>query len=218
MPTTREEILRILHHNAGFARPELWVEYALGHGFKPVEAVRISDCPECGGRPNRSIGQFVYYSTLIRLLECRRCTLMWADARIDQAVMQSHFEREYKDETYFAEDRQAINEHLAAIVDKHASPGARILDIGGAKGHLMHRALLRRPDLQVTVHDISIIATTWAATNFGFQTICGDVRALESHRQTYDVVVLSDVLYYEPDLRLLWSVLQRGFDRHSSPK
>jgi SAM-dependent methyltransferase len=81
--------------------------------------------------------------------------------------------------------------------------------VGGAKGHLMHRVRLRRPDVHVTVHDISISATTWAEAHFGFDTICGSAGALGAHEQTYEVVVLSDVLYYEPDLPLLWSALQR---------
>jgi 2-polyprenyl-3-methyl-5-hydroxy-6-metoxy-1,4-benzoquinol methylase len=135
--------------------------------------------------------------------------LIWADARIDQDVVGRHFEGAYKDETYFQESRKAIFDHLAAVIDKHAGTGARVLDVGGAKGHLMHRVLLRRPDLHVTVHDISLSATTWAEDNFGFDTICGNVQALEAHEQTYDVIVLSDVLYYEPDLLLLWSTLQR---------
>lgn len=209
MATAQKEILKILQHNTGFARPELWVDYALNHAFQPIKAVRITTCPECGGPPNRSVGQFVYYSTLITLLECGHCWLIWADARIDEGVVRRHFEEAYKDETYFAEDRKAIFEHLAAIVDKYAAPGARILDVGGAKGHLMHRVRLRRPDVHVTVHDISISATTWAKTHFGFDTICGNAGALETHEQTYEVIVLSDVLYYEPDLPELWSALRR---------
>ena len=85
----------------------------------------------------------------------------------------------------------------------------RVLDIGGARGDLMQRVVARRPDVHVTVHDISEAATSWAAAQFGFATLNGDADVLAGHAEQYDIVVLSDVLYYEPKLKLLWSALSR---------
>ena len=73
----------------------------------------------------------------------------------------------------------------------------------------MATVLARRPDLKVTVQDLSKVATEFAATTHGFQTLTGDADALASHGEQYDVVVLSDVLYYEPQLTVLWSALSR---------
>jgi 2-polyprenyl-3-methyl-5-hydroxy-6-metoxy-1,4-benzoquinol methylase len=204
-----EETISLLQNNVGFSEPELWADYARLHRFQPVKATRIPCCPDCGGSPKAARGQFVYYSSLLRLLECSDCDLIWADAHIDAEVVRRHFETTYKDEAYFEEKRAAIFEHLAGLIDEVAPRGARVLDIGGAKGHLMHTLSLRRPDLRVTVHDLSQAATAWARERWGFETIDGDLGVLARQSTRHDVIVLSDVLYYEPDLPQLWDVLSR---------
>jgi SAM-dependent methyltransferase len=151
----------------------------------------------------------VYYSTLIRLLECERCGLVWADAHINPDTIRQHFEVTYKDDEYFREERRLIFEHMALVIDDLAGVGARVLDIGGARGDLMTHVVDRRPDLDVTVNDLSETATAWAAEHFGFSTLTGNARALADHGGRYDLVVLSDVLYYEPDIALLWQALSR---------
>lgn len=203
------EIQAILQHNTGFDEPARWVGYARSHGFRRVSAAKVARCPDCAAGPRSVWGQYVYYSTLIRLLECERCGLVWADAHIDPAVMQRHFESAYKGDEYFRRSRNAIFEHLTTVIDGLAPPGARILDIGGARGDLMHKVVTRRPDLCATVHDLSRAATDWAATHFGFATLGGDADELATHSERYDVVVLSDVLYYEPKLATLWFALSR---------
>jgi hypothetical protein len=71
--TPRQAALAILRHNLGFAEPERWVDYALGHSFTRVRASAVPDCPGCGAPPGRRLGQYVHYSTLIQLLECHAC-------------------------------------------------------------------------------------------------------------------------------------------------
>ena len=75
MSNDRASALAVLRHNVGFDVPELWVDYAIRHGFRQVKAVTVGRCPDCGGQPKRSLGQFVYYSTLVRLVECGACGL-----------------------------------------------------------------------------------------------------------------------------------------------
>ncbi len=209
MPKDRETLLSILRENTGFDDPERWVEYGERSGFQRVRATRIPRCPDCGGEPRRRWGQYVYYSTLIRLRECGRCGLIWADAHIDSAVIRQHFETTYKDDTYFRVSRHAIFSHLAGIIDALCPPGGRVLDIGGARGDLMSVVVARRPDLRPTVQDLSRGATEWAASRYGFETLTGDAESLAGHSGRYDVLVLSDVLYYEPRLPVLWAVLPR---------
>lgn len=200
----------ILERNIGFNGNTRWMRYARQHGFKEVKGARIRRCPDCGRHPRRTTwGQFVYYSTLIRLLECSACGLVWGDVHLDPGVMRRHFDVVYKDDRYFRVSRRRIFRHLARLIDQVAPPGARVLDIGGARGDLMAHVVARRPDLHVVVNDIAEIATSSAAERFGFATLTGDARALAEHAGTYDVIVMSDVLCYEPDIRLLWAALGR---------
>jgi len=205
-----EQLQAILEHNTGFDEPAIWIDYARSHDFKRVAATKVPRCPDCSGAPrSRLWGQQVYYSTLIRLLECEKCGLVWADAHLNSNTIRQHFEVAYKKDEYFLESRNAIFEHLATVIDSLAPRNARILDIGGARGHLMAKVVARRPDLSVTVNDISKAATDWAAEHFRLATLTGDANELASHSEQYDVVVLSDVLYYEPNLPVLWSALSR---------
>lgn len=202
-------MLDILRHNTGFDEPWSWVGYAAQHGFRAVRARKVDRCPDCSSEPCGAHGQYVYYSTLVHLLECAACGLIWADAHIDPLVLRAHFEIAYKEDRYFREGRAPIFRHLAGVIDELAGRRARVLDIGGARGDLMHEVVRRRPDLRVVVHDVSTTATTFAATRFGLPTLTADTPGLASHPGRYDVVVLSDVLYYEPDLRMLWLALSR---------
>lgn len=200
----------ILAHNVGFDQPEQWLEYARTHGFREVDAVPVPRCPDCGGEPcRRSWGQYVYYSTLIRLKECAACGLVWADAHIAPEVVRQHFEQAYKDDDYFRNRRRPIFEHLATVIDRLAPRGARVLDIGGARGDLMAVLVRRRPDVVPTMNDLSAAATEYAARRYGFETVTGGVDALARHDGRYAVVVMSDVLYYEPALPALWSEVAR---------
>lgn len=210
MSKDREQLQAILQHNTGFDEPAIWIDYARRHDFERIGAVKIPRCPDCSAARRRRVwGQYVYYSTLIHLLECTHCGLVWADAHINPDTIRRHFEVAYKSDGYFRESRNAIFQHLATVIDSLAARNARILDIGGARGDLMAEVVARRPDLRATVQDLSKAATDWAAEHFGFATLTGDASELAAHSEQYDVVVLSDVLYYEPNLSVLWSALAR---------
>ncbi|MGH7647210.1 MAG: methyltransferase domain-containing protein [Gemmatimonadaceae bacterium] len=210
MPKVTRNYRRILEHNVGFDGNTRWLPYARRHGFKKVSAARIGRCPDCAAAPTpRAWGQYVYFSTLIRLLECSRCGLVWADAHLDPRVVRQHFDVAYKDDSYFRFSRNRIFRHMARVIDNLAPRGAHVLDIGGARGDLMAHLADRRPDLYVVVNDIADASTGSAAERFGFATLTGDAQVLANHEGEYDVVVLSDVLYYEPDIRLLWRALGR---------
>jgi 2-polyprenyl-3-methyl-5-hydroxy-6-metoxy-1,4-benzoquinol methylase len=200
----------VLQHNVGFDGNSRWIDYAHRHGFKPVKASRVRNCPDCSGPAGeRTWGQYVYYSTLVHLLECADCGLIWADAHIDPETIKGHFEVAYKDDEYFRVARRPIFEHLTGLIDELSPQGARILDVGGARGDLMAQLVSRRPDVSVVVNDISEAATSWAAGNRGFATLRGGADELAAHQGQYDVVVLSDVLYYEAKLSVLWDALTR---------
>jgi SAM-dependent methyltransferase len=202
-----DPVLEILRHNVGFTEPEQWRDYAVRHGFRRVDAVPVPRCPDCGGEPRETIGQYVYYSTLIHLRRCGDCGLIWADAHLAPDVVASHFESAYKDRDYFRMARAAVFRQLVDEVDRAAPRGGTVLDIGGAQGDLMDLVRRRRPDLTAIVNDLSTSATRFAVEHYGLSAIPGDFLAVRSRGRRFDVVVLSDVLYYEPRLAEFWRVL-----------
>lgn len=202
-------MLEILQFNKGFTHPEKWIEYGITNKFNKTKADKLEECPDCGARSFGYIGQFIYYSTLVNLLECAHCGLIFTDTRIDPKVISYHFEKAYKDEEYFISQRRRIFEQITRIADKVVPQGGKILDVGGAKGHLLATLKTHRPDLKFMLNDLSKNACDFAESKYGFQTILGGINELEKISSRFDVVILSDVIYYEPELSRLWAVLPR---------
>lgn len=202
----------IIKNNIGFDEPEKWIEYARRHGFKKVKATRILACPDCGTDIHsnaKQIGQYVYYSTLGHLQTCGTCGLLFSTIRISDEVVRQHFDRAYNDEQYFLRRRKGIFEQILRLTNRFAPLEGAVLDVGGAKGHLMASLKQLRPDLTVVVNDISRSKCEWAEREFRLQSICGTASELSSCNQTFDVITLIDVIYYEPNLSLLWSTIDR---------
>jgi 2-polyprenyl-3-methyl-5-hydroxy-6-metoxy-1,4-benzoquinol methylase len=204
----RENALLILRHNVGFARPEPWVDYAIENRFREIPAYAVPNCPDCGAPPAGEMGEYIHYSTLMRLRRCGSCHLIWSDARVDPGALAMELQTTFDNRDYFAH-RTAIFHHLARQVSRMAPLGGRVLDIGGAQGDLMHLVGRARPDLTTVVHDVSPLATRYASEHFGLPVICGDFSVFRDHQTRYDIVVLSDVLYYEHRLRDAWRLLRR---------
>jgi 2-polyprenyl-3-methyl-5-hydroxy-6-metoxy-1,4-benzoquinol methylase len=207
MNEQKDEMIEVLKFNKGFTDPERWIEYGIVHKFKKIKAEKLEGCPDCSARSIEFIGQFVYYSTMVNLQACTQCGLVFTDTRIDPNVISSHFEQAYKDEEYFLHRRRRIFEQISRLAASVAPRGGRILDVGGAKGHLLATLKRRRPDLDFILNDLSKEACDHAESKYGFQTILGGINELEQVPVRFDVIILSDVIYYEPDLRKVWAVL-----------
>ncbi len=206
MDENRRKMRDVLVHG-GFDPTDAWIEFAIQNGFKYVPSTRLVACPDCAAPESRPFGRFVYYSHLINVRQCEDCDLLFTDLRLDPATIARHFEQAYKDEVYFSIQRAPIFDDLAEQVERLAPAGGRVLDIGGANGHLMSRVRDRRPDLRITVNDLSSVAVANAARTFGFETLLGGIKEVRDSGQIFDVVVASDVLYYEPDLATFWATM-----------
>lgn len=209
MTDDRDHWLGILRHNQGFSNPERWVSYARSHGFQRVAAEPMRACPDCDGAEASVLGQYVYYSTLVRLRSCASCGLAYADTRIDPRIIRRHFEAAYKDEDYFSRRREPIFRHLARLVDSYAPPGGNVIDIGGAQGHLLAAVRARRPDLELTLSDVSEKTCARAAAAYDLDVIRASVGELSDLDRRFDVILIIDVLYYEPEVRKLWQTVER---------
>jgi hypothetical protein len=166
-------------------------------------------CPDCGATQSNVLGQYVYYSTLLQLRACGACGLAYADARIDPRVVAQHFDSAYKDEDYFTRQRKPIFQHLARLVDACAPRGGSVIDVGGAKGHLLAAVREKRPDLALTLNDIAEQSCVHARETYGLRAVRGSVAELASIGERFDVILMIDVLYYEPEIRTLWQTIDR---------
>lgn len=196
--------INILKNNKGFANPERWVDYARSHDFTYVKAEKLFCCPDCGGASHSEIGQYIYYSTLINLHECLSCGLIYADTRIDPWTIQKHFEEAYKAEQYFVQQREAIFRQVVSLIDALSPRSATVLDIGGAKGHLLSRLKDSRPDIQAYLNDVSEDACLWAKSQYRLNAINGFAADIIPPPDGFDTVSIIDALYYEPNISKLF--------------
>ena len=206
MRPSDDELLEILRRQ-GFVMPDRWLSIARDKRFQPVDSVRLTRCLDCDAALGPALGHYVYYSTLMHLRECSECGLVHTDARLADHVVRDHFEQAYKDEEYFGRRRRAIFRQLAQVIDEHAPRGGSVLDVGGAKGHMLAVLRDRRPDLRLVVADRSATACVHAREVYGFDALKSTIGELAALTERFDVVVLSDVLYYEDDLARAWPTL-----------
>jgi hypothetical protein len=207
MESDRQHWLEILGRNQGFADPEAWVSYAKAHGFREVKARKFQACPDCGAFESRKLGQYIHYSTLIELKHCRSCGLGFADTHIEREVICRHFDIAYKDEDYFTQARTGIFDYVARIADSLAPRGGRVIDVGGALGHLLSALRQRRQDLDLMLNDVSPTACRYAQEVHGLQVMCCGIPELVKTESRFEVILLIDALYYEADIRGTWEAI-----------
>jgi SAM-dependent methyltransferase len=189
----------------GFRDPR-WLDRVAELGLREVEGEHLTTCPGCGREPERVVGQYVHYSHLARLTECG-CGLWYSDLRLNAETVRAHFERAYKDDEYFRA-RRPVFEHLSRLVSQRTPYGGSVLDVGGATGHLALAIWQIRPDVDLTVTDVSERACAEAKA-LGLHAMQVSVAGLSDWLPQYDAVICSDVLYYEPDIGPVWETLAR---------
>jgi SAM-dependent methyltransferase len=200
-----DEALRILNLNSGFSKPHTWIDYAISHDFKLVGSKRISSCVDCSSTDLKEVGSYIYYSSLIKLMRCGSCGLVGVDTLIDPDVLQSHFESAYKSEDYFITERKPIFDQISNLVLENCKSNSSILDVGGAKGHLLSVIREKMPEAKLTLNDLSVSACEYAEEKYKLRVISGSACGITS--EAFDAILLVDVLYYETDLNKLWSHL-----------
>lgn len=199
-----DDLYHLLERNGWTSPSPAWVDYARRKHFKDVASVPRTECPSCGTQASdaRKIGSYVFYSTLFTVRECQDCGLIFVDRLLDGEVIRGHFERAYKDEEYFTTQRAAIFRQIADLVGDLALPeGATILDLGGAKGHLLAAIRDAHPRNRYVLSDLSEAACEHAARVYSLEAYCTARDSLESLHGKVDVLLLIDVLYYVPDLQ-----------------
>lgn len=197
----------ILKHNKGFQNPHKWVDYAKKNNFRKVDAVNLYECPDCGDRNSKKIGQYIYYSNLIGMRVCKCCSLIYSDTMLNEDVIRDHFEKGYKNEEYFSKNRRKIFLQITELVSRNVPHRGKIIDIGGAIGRLAKSIAEVRPDLEITVSDLSKKACDYVNLKLGLQTLCSPLKDLLYVTRNYDLALLIDVLYYEPEINRGWQAI-----------
>jgi 2-polyprenyl-3-methyl-5-hydroxy-6-metoxy-1,4-benzoquinol methylase len=196
-PFSRQK--EILSKNSGFENViDTWAPLVDSLKITCTPSERRDACPYCNNEKHFIIGQFLYYSNLIRLRECRSCKLIFTDVIINQTSQEAHFEIAYKDESYFLYERGDIFKEITLLVDSYTPKDGTILDIGGATGVLADDIRKRRPDLSISVSDISTNACDLALSK-GFIVLNTSISELPEGKK-YDTILMIDVMYYERDL------------------
>lgn len=198
-----QEVYELLERN-GWTQPSAeWVEYARAHSFREVGSAPRPICPFCARSTaaNGTLGSYVFYSTRINLRECS-CGLLYSDRLLASDVIRGHFETTYKDEQYFTRQRALVFRQIAVELERHrVASGSTVLDIGGAKGHLLAALRDAHPDRRYVHSDLSRAACDYARSVFSLESYCVPDESLAGLEGTVDVLLLIDVLYYVPDLK-----------------
>lgn len=210
-----EQYLEILRHNCGFDKPDIWVETAKRLGFKKVPAQRLYACPDCESTKFKEICQYVYYSQLMRLQLCVNCHLVFSDVHLDESVLIKHFESGtnpiYQDDLYVNVQKADIFKQIRDILVTRYQKKKRVLDVGGCRGHLAK--ILSDSGFDVTLSDISSTSCQYAREQFGLKTINSDIKNLRAYNSRFNVVLMCDVLHYEPDIHASWDLLSTVLEK-----
>ena len=201
--------LAVLKHNQGFDEPTEWLDYAMDNNFLKNKAVKRAECPDCGHAKFNEIGQYIYYSHLMKIKECSHCSLIFSDVLLNRDTLIRHFESAYKDDFYFEEKRRTIFEQLSGILSNSFPDKKTIIDIGGAKGHLAKVLRTKNPKYNISINDLSKNACNYAQEHFGLKTYCCRIEELSSYKRRYDVLVIIDVLYYSENISLAWQSITK---------
>ena len=203
------KILDILKYNQGFDNPKDWIEYAKRHGFGKVRAHKRLKCPECNRTNSRTIGQYIYYSQLMRIKKCRNCKFIFSDFVLDKDIIMNHFEIAYKNQRYFDVLRKPVFNHIVDTVLRRFPNKRSVIDVGGARGHLAFMLKRRNSKYEITVSDISKKACEYAISHFGINSICCSVEELYKQNLSFDIILLIDVIYYSEDIKGAWDSISR---------
>ncbi len=138
-----------------------------------------------------------------QLFRCRECDC----CRIDGPAMGGG---EAYDQYYSSESAKRLagifdvlwrlkRQSRARLIRRHAPPFARVCDIGCERGELLN--LLQIGGCTVVGTQLSLAAAEFARTHFGIDVYVGELMDAPFASQTFDVIVMLNVLEHLPDPR-----------------
>ena len=176
---SNNDYLNILRNNGGFNPAEKWLNYAKKHNFYEINSTKLKRCPDCNNDNLVKFGQYIYYSNIFHVKLCPNCGLYFSDTLLNGETIAKHFENTYNDELYFAAQRKSIFKYITSIANKHTPKNGKLMDIGGGKGHMLNNIKTDRPDIHVTLNDLSNNSCNHCSEMYAIKTICSNIPDLQ---------------------------------------
>jgi SAM-dependent methyltransferase len=130
---------------------------------------------------------------LMRVLRCRRCDLVYSDENLDAADLTAFYEKMGDIYEFYTYDEAAAIEDKTATIEKYAgSKRGRLLDVGCARGDLLHS--LRQCGFDCYGVDISAGAVAIGRKQYGLTLFAGTLEAANYPDAFFDWVSAGDVI------------------------
>ncbi len=209
MSSNNDHYCNILRENGGFYPVEKWLQFAKMHNFQKTNSIKLKNCPDCNNERLFKFGQYIYYSNIFCIKFCPNCGLYFSDTLLDKEIIAKHFENTYNDELYFSKQRKDIFDHIASLASKYTPENGKVLDIGGGKGHLLHKIKSARPDISAVLNDLSENSCNYSFEIYAMKSICCDMPSLQKINSHFNTILLIDVIYYEPKLNEMFKTINK---------
>ena len=157
-------------------------------------------CNVCGSTQTKPIGKRkgpgADASLETDIVQCARCDLIYPDPmpHFEENEIQDNFG---KPERYFPQDadrRLAAFANTLCEIEKIKPEKGRVLDVGCGRGEFLHAA--GKKDWNVVGTEISKTFADYAKNKFGLNVLTGDLRDIDLHFESFDVICLISVIQY----------------------
>ena len=200
------QLAALERHGSVVDDPQLWLEAALGGGFKFMPIEHVDHCP-CGSAQTTLLSRFVYWN-LLGVRECDRCGVLFVSPRLTKAAMEDVFAEhyfDYDDLECWGERRSKVFADVMRLLELRGV--RKVFDVGAAYGHFVKYAQER--GLMAAGSDISARAVEVGRRQFALELYAGALEDLSLPNQSVDAVVSLDAFYYVADPRAELDAMRR---------
>jgi len=174
-------------------------------------------CEICGSTDHRIYLAriYAYAGRDYDLMQCNQCGLVFVEPMPELSTIQSFYQQKYfesdfacgmYEKSYMETEASRVNEYreLLGMIQNYKREG-KLLEVGCAGGSFLYYA--QRAGFEVEGVDISEWASEQARSQFHLKVFQGRLMDTNLPSETYDMIVLTDLLEHEPEpIRFLLEV------------
>ncbi|MDD3813738.1 MAG: class I SAM-dependent methyltransferase [Desulfocapsaceae bacterium] len=181
----------------------------IAHQWKADHLVSEECCPLCGERSSTHL--FIRPDGL-PLEECTACRFVYLGVRPNETALEQYYAEHYFTGSFTNSTYSHYFDYAEAVIDLNYCPrlqrlepfitqwqGKKVLEIGCAAGATLE--LLRRKGALVRGIEISAEAVAIARDHYHLDVSCAPFESFLLANQSYDVIMLFDVLEHLPEPR-----------------